>query len=786
MGLKAGINIWVKKCFVFIFIFVPGFVTAQSPLSPIIPLPQNIEWGKGSFYINEGTQIYLDTKDSAAREESKSLIDLVFQESGLILSLSKGAHPPNGNFIFLSSLASGMENHEGYTLHVQTDKIEIQAGSGAGLFYGIVSLSQLFPYGGLSSKELRPRKNLVIPILNIHDYPKYGWRGMHLDVCRHFFPLDFIKRYLDYLAWCKLNVFHWHLSDSQGWRLEIKQYPKLTSVGAYRVQRDGELFSEAEPQKPGETPNYGGFYTQEQVKEILQYAQKKHITVIPEIDMPGHCQAALVAYPEYSSLPGPQIMPSGARGAYTNSFNPGKDSTYIFLENILSEVMDLFPSPYIHIGGDEVDRSVWKTNPQCIELVKRENLRSEDELQSYFTKRIEKFIDSKGRKMIGWDEILEGGIAPRATVMSWRGMKGGLTAVKENHEVIMTPDNFTYFDLYQGDPKQEPEAYSKLNLTTVYQFFPAPAELTLEERKKILGGEGALWTETVPSPPRAEHMLFPRLFALSESLWTEPQIKNWDNFKLRLPIYLSFLESARVNFATAAYNVNDFPQKDTASRTVKLVCNTELGRGKIYYTTDGTYPSVSGQLYTEPITIKGKKTLKLASFDQNKIISGVNEENFETSLSTSREVFTYPKPSKRFPGLSSFLLTDGIKGTDNPLDGRWVGFTGSNLSILLDLGANFPVHNFGMDFLTHPTIGIYLPDSISVEISLDGKNFTPLVQFSKKQMVNMQMAKRLKLYHEFNPVNARYIHIKAVIPPPGPEDNGRAYILTDELMVNKD
>jgi len=768
----------------FLSILVSKAVIAQNPVLPLLPYPQNLEFSNGSFTVNSSTRVFIDTRDSLAKKESKRFVDQVFQVTGLILPTLSGTQAPNENCIILSTQGSFTDGPETYSLEIAPQKIEVRSGTAAGLFYGLVSLEQLFPFGGLPSTEPRALKPLVFPCLKILDYPKYAWRGMHLDVSRHFFPIGFVKRYLDYLAWCKMNVFHWHLTDSQGWRMEIKRYPKLTQVGAFRVQRPGELFSEAEPQKPGEVPNYGGFYTQQEIKEIIRYAQDRHITVLPEIDMPGHCQAALVAYPEYSSLPGPQLMPSGAKGAYLNSFNPGFDSTYSFLENILTEVMDLFPSTYIHIGGDEVDRSIWRTNPLCNERVKKENLKSEDELQAYFTRRMESFINSRGRKMIGWDEILEGGIAPRATVMSWRGNKGGIRAVKEGHEVIMAPDTFTYFDLYQGDPKQEPEAYSKLNLTTAYQFFPAPPDLTMEERKLILGGEGALWSETISDPAHAEYMLFPRLFALSESVWDIPQNKNWESFKNRLPLYLNNLQSGGVNYARSAYNVNDFPERDTAWNTVKLNLSNELNWGKIYYTMDGTNPSPSANLYSGPFLVKGNKIIKMASFENGNQISGINEEKFETSLSTSKEVILGSRPSKRFPGLSGFLLTDGIRGTDNPLDGRWLGFTGSSLLAVLDLGKVRPLNNFGMDFLNHPQIGIYLPDSLEVEISENGKKFSPLVSYSRKEIYDMKMVKRVKLYREFKNVQARFVRVKAIIPPPGPEDGGRAYILTDEIRIN--
>ncbi len=778
----------------------PYYSMGQEQVLPLVPAPVHWEKRLGSFQINSKTVLIYDPHDTIAKVEASDLIDHIFSCSGILMAKKERSEetvkantksdllgnliPDSLNYIYLNATTPNLHGKEAYTLDINPSRIEIKAGDGSGLFYGLKSLEQLFPDGGLTNPKAVVRNSILVPSLKVDDYPQFSWRGMHLDVSRHFFSLDFIKKYLDYLSWCKMNVFHWHLTDSQGWRLEIKKYPLLTKIGAFRVQRPGELFSEALPQQPGEVANYGGYYTQDQVREIIKYATKLHIMVVPEIDMPGHSQAAIVAYPEYSSLSGPQIMPSGVKGAYENSFNPGLDSTFTFLKNILKEVMDLFPSPYIHIGGDEVEKNSWRGNILCQKRMHQERLHSENELQSYFIKKIENFISTQGHKTIGWDEILEGGIAQGAIVMSWRGEKGGIHAASENHQVIMAPNNFTYFDLYQGDSKQEPDAYSRLKLTTVYNFDPYPKELNSEQKKLIIGGEGALWTETVPDPSQVEYRLFPRLFALSESLWLNSENKNWDSFKTRLPIYFSLLKSAQINFATSAYNVNDIPIQDTGKARIKLVCSNELNQGKIFYSLDGTNPDLKSPEYTDPILVEGEKVVKLITYLNNQPISRINDEKIETSLSTSKEITVSPSASKSFPIISSFSLNDGIRGTDNPLDGRWEGFTGHEFKALIKLGNQTIIKNFEMDFFYKPSIGIYLPSLLELESSFDGINFIPLAVYTENELNAMKMVNRLKLYREFNPVNARYIRVTAQIPPPGLYDKGHAYILIDEIRVH--
>ena len=371
------------------------------------------------------------------------------------------------------------------------------------------------------------------------DMPRFPWRGLHLDVSRHFFPASFIKTVIDLLAMHKMNTFHWHLTDDQGWRVEIKKFPKLTSVGAWRADRTGIDWSEAGPQRPGEEATYGGFYTQEEVKDIVQYARLRNVTIVPEIEMPAHTTAALAAYPQYSCTGGPFAVTTGALWPITDIFCAGNDSTFAFLQDVLTELFDLFPGTYVHIGGDEADKANWKTCPKCQARINQEGLKNEEELQSYFIKRIAKFVTSKNRRLIGWDEILEGGLAPEAAVMSWRGTEGGLAAARMGHDVVMTPGSHTYFNSYQGKPEFEPLAGGGyLPLRTVYSFEPVPEGLTTELAAHVLGGQACLWTEFVSSPDRAEYMLLPRLAAMAEVLWTPKERRDSENFFSRIEAQL--------------------------------------------------------------------------------------------------------------------------------------------------------------------------------------------------------------------------------------------------------
>lgn len=524
------INMKLKKLFLFIFLSTICF--GQSNL-PIIPLPQKMEYHSGNFVLSSKTVIQSKNTSSF---EALYLKENIKNQTGLELQILAQAPKAVSKINLVFDVEGPVESNlkEIYKLMVTNQSVTIKAEYNQGIFYGIQTFLQLIP-----SKN---KAEIKIPCLEINDQPKFNWRGMHLDVCRHYFPITFIKKYIDYLAHYKMNTFHWHLTEDQGWRIEIKKYPKLTEIGAWR---NGSMIGRYDDQKFDDI-KYGGFYTQEEIKEVVAYASQRHITIIPEIEMPGHSLAALAAYSELSCTGGPFEV--GKKwGVFDDVYCP-KEETFTFLENVLSEVLALFPSEYIHIGGDECPKTRWKSCSHCQKLIKEKGLKDEHELQSYFIQRIEKFVNSKGRKIIGWDEILEGGLAPNAAVMSWRGTEGGIAAAKQKHYVVMTPGSHCYFDHYQGKPENEPLAIGGFtSLEKVYNFNPMPKELDLEEQKYILGAQANVWTEYILTPEQVEYMIMPRMSALAEVLWGTAKPENYLDFKTRLQAQENWLKNNNIN-----------------------------------------------------------------------------------------------------------------------------------------------------------------------------------------------------------------------------------------------
>jgi hexosaminidase len=517
--------------FILFLVLFFNLAFGQNPL-PLIPYPKTIEINKGNFVLNKETIIQADGN----MPEAQYLKQAILQQTGLDLKILQAVGKPNK--IALSHSDAHKANDEGYGLMVSNKNIAIYAETPQGFFYGIQTLLQLIP----SEKK----DKIDVPCLLLSDEPKYSWRGMHLDCARHFFPVSFVKKYIDYLAIYKFNTFHWHLTDDQGWRIEIKQYPKLTEIGAWR---NGSMVGHYGDQKYDDI-RYGGFYTQEEIKEVVAYANQRHITIVPEIEMPGHAVAALAAYPQYSCTGGPFEV-GKQWGVLDDVFCP-KEETFTFLQNILTEVIALFPSQYIHIGGDECPKTRWQSCPHCQSLIREKGLKDEHELQSYFVQRIEKFVNGKGRKIIGWDEILEGGLAPNAAVMSWRGTEGGIAAAKQQHYVVMTPGDYCYFDHYQGDPKTEPLAIGGFTpIEKVYSFEPTPKELSSEEAKYILGAQANLWSEYLYTTENVEYMIFPRMIALSEVLWGTSNPEKYDDFKNRLIQQFKILDAKGINYSKA-------------------------------------------------------------------------------------------------------------------------------------------------------------------------------------------------------------------------------------------
>jgi len=529
----------MKKILISLFFCVYAFSTFSQNEYNIIPIPRKLEAQSGVFTVNEKTIIVGNSNWQQVAELLNTQLNNVGGWRKKIVINSSKKVSNSIQFIQDESIVE-----EGYKLEVSPKQVIISSKTAKGAFYGVQSLLQLLPTEVFKDAKSEGIK-WTIPCCKIEDAPRYSYRGLHLDVGRHFSPVSFIKKYIDLLALHKFNTFHWHLTEDQGWRIEIKKYPKLTEIGSKRKETlVGKYGSEKYDGK-----EYGGFYTQEEVKEVVAYAQSKFITIVPEIEMPGHSQAALAAYPEFGCNQDKIYQVLTTWGVSKDVFCP-REETFTFLENVLSEVIDLFPGQYIHIGGDECPKDQWKTSRFCQGLMKKEGLKDEHELQSYFIRRIDKFITAKGRKMIGWDEILEGGLSPNATVMSWRGEEGGIAAAKENHDVIMTPGTYLYLDHYQADPKTEPLAIGGfLPIEKVYSYEPSPKELTEEQTKKIIGIQGNVWTEYMPTTSSIEYMAYPRACAVAEVAWSDKSLKNYDNFKNRLKKHVERLGNMNVNYA---------------------------------------------------------------------------------------------------------------------------------------------------------------------------------------------------------------------------------------------
>ncbi|MCB0476284.1 MAG: family 20 glycosylhydrolase, partial [Flavobacteriaceae bacterium] len=526
--------------------------------------------------------------------------------------------------IILNSEQDSQLGKEGYTLEVNSNDIRLTANQPAGVFNGLQTLKLLFPAGSLNGTAANP---ILLQACKITDYPRFGWRGLMLDVSRHFFTVDEVKAFIDQMAAYKFNVFHWHLTDDQGWRIEIKSLPKLTEIGAWRVKRYGRFGTSRPDPEEGEAVSYGGYYTQDQIRDIVKYAQERNITIVPEIDMPGHSMAALAAYPELSVNKEPKYVSPGNKfsewygdGTFKmlveNTLNPTDEKVYDFVDKVFTEVAQLFPGTYIHMGGDEAYHGYWEQDPEVQKFMKKHKIKTSHELQSYFVKRVEKIINSKGKKMIGWDEILEGGLAENAAVMSWRGMQGGVEAAKLGHEVVMSPTTYTYIDYMQGDPSVENYIYSSLSLEKTYQFEPVPEGV---DPKYILGGQGNLWTEEIPTMQFAFYMTYPRAFAIAESVWSPKEKKNWDDFERRVENHFQRFDAAEINISKAVYDpiIKVYYEDD------KLMCSLEnnIPGTDIRYTINNTYPVKFGITYSGPFEIpQGDLSLRTQTFRDGKPI----------------------------------------------------------------------------------------------------------------------------------------------------------------------
>jgi hexosaminidase len=594
-------------------------IFAQSKPKGIVPQPVMEQYSEGSFLLSQKTQIILPNENTDIWTMADILYKTIQKSLGFAPVITGSSASPDPSVFFLPADPADAKllGNEGYRLEVDPQKIRIIANNKAGFFYGLQTLLQLIPPDKSRHPESFPAVREV-PAVSILDFPRFPWRGLMLDVSRHFFTVKEVMKYIDDMAAYKFNVFHWHLSDDQGWRVEIKSLPKLTEIGAWRVPRTGIWWSFAPPEE-NEPATEGGFYTQDQIREVVEYAAERNITILPEIDVPGHSLAMIASYPELSSTGKKYPVNPGSK-FYTiedNSLCPGKEVVFDVLDKVFTEMATLFPGQYIHIGGDECNKSFWKNSAECQLLMKREGLKDLNELQSWFIKRLEKMLTAKGKKMIGWDEILEGGLAPEATVMSWRGMEGGIQAAKMGHHVVMSPTSNCYLDLYQGDPAVEPATYSMLRLSDVYRFEPVPVSVNPE---LILGGQGNLWTESIANLRHAQYMTWPRGMALAEILWSPVKGRDWNSFTDRLEYQFARLDDARINYSRSVYDpiikmIND-------NGKIKISITTEIDKLSVHYSFDESFPDQFYPHYFTPLDIpKGASRIRAVAVKNGEVVS---------------------------------------------------------------------------------------------------------------------------------------------------------------------
>ena len=769
----------MKKSAFFFTVFTLYFtlLQAQDNVYNLIPFPAQFNGGEGQFFLNAQTKVIVTAKDAALKPIAQSLINTLKTASKLSLSIAVTAAPTAKNVIYIRQNKALGLGAEGYKLIVSADRVILETATPQGAFYGMQTIFQLLPAAVFSPA---PVENITwaMPVCQIQDKPRFVHRGLMLDVSRYFMPVSFVKKYIDLLALHKMNVFHWHLTDDQGWRIEIKKYPKLTQIGSKRKETLIGQYSENYPQKFDGKEN-GGFYTQAEIKDVVKYAQSKYVTIIPEIEMPGHSSAALAAYPELGCEPSKNYEVATKWGVMNDVYCP-TEKTFTFLQDVLTEVFALFPGKYVHIGGDEAPKDAWKQSAFCQELIKKLKLKDEDELQSYFIKRIEKFVNSKKRAIIGWDEILEGGVAPNATVMSWRGTKGGIEAAKEKHNVIMTPNTYYYLDYYQANPAKEPLAIGGyLPIEKVYEYDPG-AGFSPEEQKYILGIQGNVWTEYMPNPAQVEYMTFPRATAIAEVAWVPSGGKNFEDFATRLKAQLKRLEYLNVNFSKRILDVRAITQFNNQGQ-LQVRLEKLDSDSKIYYTTDGKEPSTSSTEYLMPITLDKITTIKAIT-----TAGATFEEKFFIHRAKGKP-YTYANVPAEGVDADKKKLTDGQVAQSPRNSAEWVRMSGKDFEITIDLGEVKPVTKVSANFLKIIMNNVFPPTSVEIGLSRDGESFKDAIAQPVKYKLEGPW-EILPVVADFKTARARYIRVRAKNAgdaPAGHPSAGRSTtIAMDEVVVD--
>ena len=738
----------------------------------IIPAPAHVERRPGGFDLRASTSLLVDVQDSTLLSVANYLSGRLQETAGFPVGVRPlSRQREEGQIVLRIGAADSVPaNAEGYRLTVGRSGVLLEARNPRGVFLGAQTLIQLVSDRvGAVKGDRRPQR---IPAVSIVDYPRYPYRGMHLDVSRHYFPVAFIKKYIDLLATFKYNRFHWHLTDDQGWRIQIARYPRLTRIGSWR-------------QVQGES-RYGGYYTKDEVRDIVAYAARRFISIIPEIEMPGHSQAALAAYPEYSCTGAP-VEVSTNMGVHDNIYCAGNDRTFAFLEGVLDEVLDLFPGEYVHVGCDECPKTRWRQCPRCQARIRAEHLTDEGQLQSYFIGRIGKYLRARGRRLIGWDEVLEGGLAEDATVMSWRGMAGGIEAAEAGHDVIMTPSDYCYFNYQQVEPESGAAGWY-LTLKRVYSFEPTPPAVDAATAHHVLGAQGALWTEGIETPEQAEYMVVPRMLALAEVLWSPADARDWRSFKRRLDAHFPRFREAGISYCPGDSGVAITSAPGGKAGRVTIDLESEQVDLPIHYTLDGSEPSVRSHRYRGPFTLARSASIAAALIgDDGLPVRKARRIAFDRHLAVGAPITFDAACSPKYDGGGEQGVNDGIRGSARYCDGYWRGHEGVDFGATIDLGRRKGLDDITVSSLHDIGAWIFMPDSVTFEVSEDGIGYTALT--TVRQGFD-PADKRPRVVEYRCPAGgraARFVRVHAynigTCPAWHPGAGGAAWVFVDEIIV---
>ena len=745
----------------------------------IIPKPLDVNCkGDASFLLKDGVYVIYPENNQKMQDNAEFLVDYVEKQTGVKLTSHAGM-PVDGAICLTLDLND--DNAEAYKLIVNDKRVCISGASEAGVFYGIQTLRKSLPV----AQDI----NVNLSAVEIYDKPRFAYRGAMLDVARHFYTVDEVKTFIDMLALHNINRFHWHLTDDQGWRIEIKKYPKLMSVASERKETVvGRWYSGIYDGKP-----YGGYYTQDELRDVIDYAAKRHITIIPEVDLPGHMQAALTAYPELGCTGGPYEVRT-IWGVSQDVLCVGNDFTLQFVKDVLSEVADIFPSEYIHIGGDECPKVRWEKCPKCQERIKSLGLKSdakhtkEQRLQSYMIQEAAKYLKEKGKRIIGWTEILEGGLVPDATLMSWIGESGGIEAAHQHHDVIMTPNTYLYFDYYQSKKvEDEPLAIGGyLPIEKTYNYEPMPKELTKEEQQYIKGVQANLWTEYIPVFSQVQYMVLPRLGAVAEVQWTDPSKKDYKDFLRRVPHLVAVYDCYGWNYATHVYDVNVDMKADTVNHVLNVQLST-MADDPIYYTLDGQDPTEKSLKYTKPFTIDQSVVLKTMAVHPDRT-SKISVDTIRFNKATLKPVVLLQPNESRFSPDGPVVLVDGRNGNHSFDTGAWLAVAGNDLEAVINMQAETILNSASVHVYVRKDAWLFDARGFSVSVSSDNKNYKEVASQEYKQMQESDSDGIIEHELSFDPCKATYVKIKVISEKSMPDwhwDAGKApFLLVDEIILN--